>query len=139
MGTGTRRRLARAPALRRCAMSYKLHAARRPTAHKDADRSEKQIVSACRKLAAQMGCYMEVVSQRGGKGSGTTTGAPDAFLYCSGRCVPVEFKRSDGRLSVEQATCLARRLDQHVLTHIIRSEDEFIALINCLRRGGDAT
>lgn len=96
---------------------------------------EADLVNECRKLAAAMGAYLEVVGQRRAKGSGTTIGAPDAFLYASGKCLPCEFKRRDGRLSAGQALAQHKRMDQHVHTWIIRSTDEFISLVNAARRG----
>lgn len=40
-----------------------------------------------------------------------------------------------GRLSVDQATCLARRLDQRVRTRVVRSEDDFIDVTNWMGGG----
>lgn len=97
--------------------------------------TESALVNSCRKLSVAMGCYLEFISQRGGRGSGTTVGAPDAFLYCSNVCIPIEFKVGRNQLSEEQAACYAKRLDQHVETAVIRTEEQFVELVNRCRRG----
>ena len=96
---------------------------------------EKHLVDRCREIAVAMAAYMEVISQRGGKHSGTTVGAPDAILYCAGKVIPIEFKRfADGRISQVQAATMARRKAQGVDTAVIRDESEFIRLVNECRR-----
>lgn len=97
-------------------------------------RPEKALVSACQRIAKTMNAYIEVAGQRDARGSGSTIGLPDAFLYCAGHMVPVEFKVPPNTLSVPQAECMVRRLHQGVDTAVIRSEDEFVALINRCRR-----
>lgn len=96
---------------------------------------ESDLVSRCREDAEAMGVYLEVIGQRKAKGSGTTVGAPDAILYAAGHVVPVEFKRfKDGRISVAQAAAMVRRERQRVATHVIRTEAEFVALVNACRK-----
>ena len=97
---------------------------------------EKHLVSRCKEIAVAMAAYLEVISQRkGGHGSGTTTGAPDAILYCNKHVSPLEFKRfADGRISQVQAATMARRKAQGVDTAVIRDESEFIRLVNECRR-----
>jgi len=97
---------------------------------------EKHLVDRCREIAGAMAAYLEVISQRkGGRGSGTSLGAPDAILYCAGHVRIIEFKRAkDGRLSVVQAAAIERRRLQYVETAVIRDEGEFIELVNKCRR-----
>jgi hypothetical protein len=97
---------------------------------------EKHLVDRCREIAVAMAAYMEVISQRkGGRGSGTTAGAPDALLYCAGHVIPIEFKRfADGRISAVQAATIARRKAQGVETAVVRDEGEFVRLVNECRR-----
>ena len=95
---------------------------------------EADLVNRCREDAEAMGVYLEVAGQRKAKGSGTTVGFPDAILYACGHCVPVEFKRFEGgRISQAQAAAVIRRERQGVATRIIRTENEFVALVNHLR------
>jgi len=96
---------------------------------------EADLVNRCREDAKAMGVYLEVICQRRAKGSGTTTGAPDAILYAAGHVVPVEFKRAaDGRISAGQAAAMLNRERQGVATRVIRTEREFIALVNACRK-----
>ncbi len=96
---------------------------------------EADLVNRCREDAEAMGVYLEVIGQRKAKGSGTTTGAPDAILYSSRHVVPIEFKRfEDGRVSLAQAAAMLKRERQGVATHVIRTEAEFVALVNWTRR-----
>ena len=95
---------------------------------------EKDLVRACHKSAQSMGAYLEVAGQRMAKGSGTTVGFPDAFLYCSGKCLPIEFKTEKGRLSPGQALAQHKRMDQKVHTWVIRDVEAFEELINMCRR-----
>jgi len=95
---------------------------------------EADLVSRCREDAEAMGVYLEVAGQRKAKGSGTTVGFPDAILYACGHVVPVEFKRFEGgRISQAQAAAIIRRERQGIATRIIRTEDEFVALVNRCR------
>jgi hypothetical protein len=96
--------------------------------------SEKQLVSDCQQTARAMNAYLEVAGQRDARGSGSTIGLPDAFLYCAGKCLPVEFKAQKGRLSPGQTLAQHRRADQHVHTFIVRTVAEFVDLINGARR-----
>jgi hypothetical protein len=96
---------------------------------------ERHLVDRCREIAVAMAAYMEVISQRkGGRGSGTTAGAPDALLYCNAHVIPIEFKRfADGRISQVQAATIARRKAQGVETAVVRDEGEFVRLVNSCR------
>ena len=95
---------------------------------------EADLVNRCREDAEAMGVYLEVAGQRKAKGSGTTVGFPDAILYACGHVVPVEFKRfTDGRISQAQAAAIIRRERQGVATRVVRTEDEFVKLVNHLR------
>ena len=95
---------------------------------------EADLVNRCREDAKAMGVYLEVAGQRKAKGSGTTVGFPDAILYAAGHVVPVEFKRAaDGRISAGQAAAMLKRERQGVATRVIRTEDEFVKLVNHLR------
>lgn len=95
---------------------------------------EADLVNRCREDAEAMDVYLEVAGQRKAKGSGTTIGFPDAILYASGHVVPVEFKRfEDGRISKAQAAAILKRERQGIATRIIRTEDEFVALVNRCR------
>lgn len=98
------------------------------------EQSEKELVTACHKLAQKMNVYLEVAGQRMARGSGTTVGFPDAFAYVSGKCLPIEFKTKEGRLSPGQALAQNKRADQNVRTWIVRSTKDFIALVNEARR-----
>lgn len=96
---------------------------------------EADLVSRCREDAEAMGVYLEVAGQRKAKGSGTTVGFPDAILYAAGHVVPVEFKRAaDGRISAGQAAAMLKRERQGVATRVIRTEQEFVALVNACRK-----
>jgi hypothetical protein len=96
--------------------------------------TEKQLVSECLKVARAMNAYLEVAGQHRADGSGTTVGLPDAFLYCAGKCQPVEFKTPKGKLSPGQVLAQWKRADQHVHTWVIRSTAEFVDLVNGCRR-----
>ena len=96
---------------------------------------ERDLVDLCKVAAKAMGAYVELISQRGGKNSGTTKGAPDCFLYVAGRCIPIEFKTRTGRLSVQQIADKQRRWEHGVHTFIIRNLDEFVDVVNMARRG----
>lgn len=98
--------------------------------------SEKRLVSDCLAAAKAMNCYVEVAGQRNARGSGSTIGLPDAFLYCAGKCLPVEFKSPTGRLSPGQTLAQHKRADQHVHTFIVRSVAELIDIVNAARRFG---
>ena len=97
------------------------------------DQSEKSLVSLCKQAADAMGVWVELISQRGGKNSGTTKGAPDAHLYVAGKCLPVEFKTATGKLTVQQIANRQRREEHGVHTFVIRSLDEFVSVINAAR------
>lgn len=96
--------------------------------------TEKQLVADCLAAAKAMNAYVEVAGQRDARGSGSTIGLPDAFLYCAGKCLPVEFKTPKGRLSPGQTLAQHKRADQHVHTFIVRTVAEFCDLINGARR-----
>lgn len=96
--------------------------------------SEKSLVTTCCEVAEHMGCVLEVVGQRKAKGSGTTIGAPDALLSCSGRYIPIEFKTAEGRLTLAQKALIVDRQRCGVETAVIRGVDEFIDLVNRTRR-----
>lgn len=91
--------------------------------------SERSLVLACLEIANLKGAYLELISQRGGRNSGTTKGAPDGFLYWAGRCQPVEFKAPDGRMSRVQQIAQKLRLDNGVTTHVIRDVQAFADLM----------
>lgn len=96
---------------------------------------EADLVNRCREDAEAMGVYLEVAGQRKAKGSGTTVGFPDAILYAAGHVVPVEFKRAaDGRISAGQAAAMLKRERQGVATRVIRTEQEFVAIVNACRK-----
>lgn len=95
---------------------------------------EKELVRLCHQSARKMGVYLEVAGQRMAKGSGTTVGFPDAFLYCSGKCLPIEFKAEKGRLSPGQVLAQHKRMDQRVHTWVIRKVEDFEELVNMCRR-----
>lgn len=97
--------------------------------------SEKALVAACADVAAAMGCVLEVVGQRKARGSGTTIGAPDALLSTAGHYVPIEFKRPGGVLSLAQKALIEDRRRCGVETAVIRRVDEFVDLINAIRKG----
>jgi hypothetical protein len=101
---------------------------------------ERDLVSACCETATEINAHLEVAGQRNARGSGTTVGAPDATLFCSGNVVPIEFKRrgriasDDGQLSLAQRARIYDRYQQGIPTAVIFSEAEFIRLINWCRR-----
>jgi hypothetical protein len=94
------------------------------------DLLEKEIVAQCMEVVEKMGAFMELAGQYRADGSGSSVGFPDAFLYCAGKCLPVEFKTRTGRLSPGQVKASEKRLDQHVHTWIIRDRMELKDLIN---------
>jgi len=96
--------------------------------------SEKELVAECKKIAAAMNAYLELAGQLKARGSGSTVGLPDGFLYCARKCLPIEFKTEKGRLSAAQAGAQHRRMEQGVHTWIIRKPEEFIDLVNLCRR-----
>ena len=98
------------------------------------DYFEKTLVAACCEVAQAMGAHLEVIGQRNARGSGTTVGAPDALLVCCGQVRLIEFKTADGRLSLAQKSRIYERAEQHVDTDVVRSVNEFVALVNSCRR-----
>ena len=103
---------------------------------------ERDLVADCKRAADAMVVYVEWVSQRGGKHSGTSKGAPDCFVYVAGKVVPVEFKRAKhhdgtpaGRLSLDQNVAIERRLKQGVETHVVESVQGFANVVNAARTG----
>ena len=102
---------------------------------------ERDLVAACRRVLnwsePPLG-YLEVIGQRRARGAGNSLGAPDALLYCSGRVAIIEFKRPDGkgRLSDVQETARRIRAEHGVETYVIEQLDEFVALLNRMRRDG---
>jgi len=98
------------------------------------DRPESALTANIREMCRPGGllapCHLEWISQRGGKGSGTSEGAPDLILHRRGVTHIVECKRPDGgRLS--RAQIIAARLrweDGGVPTYVVASEQEFADL-----------
>ena len=101
------------------------------------DTSEKQLVHDCQTLLnltePPMG-YLELISQRGGKGSGTSLGAPDGILHVGGATLVIEFKRADGRLSKWQQLARKCRSEHGVETHVVRDVGDFAVLVNGRRK-----
>jgi hypothetical protein len=97
---------------------------------------ERDLVDLCRQAATAMSCYIEFISQRGGKNSGTTVGAPDGHVYVAGKCIPIEFKVAKGRLTTQQIANRQRREEHGVHTFVIRTLDEFVGVVNTARRSG---
>lgn len=104
---------------------------------------EKDLVFLCLEAAKAMSVYVEVISQRGGRHSGTSRGAPDFLVYVASRCIPIELKRAKdpatktpcGRLSLDQVVAIERRQAQGVETFVVTTLDEFVAVVNGARRG----
>ena len=97
---------------------------------------ERDLVNLCRQAATAMACYIELISQRGGKNSGTTVGAPDGHVYVAGKCIPVEFKVAKGRLTPRQIANQQLREEHGVHTFVIRTLDEFVGVVNAARKSG---
>ena len=102
---------------------------------------EARLVAECKAVADLYGVYVEWISQRGGKNSGTSRGAPDCFVYVNAQVLPVEFKRaknSDGTpagcLSLDQIVAMERRADQGVTTNIVTSAQQFGDMIAKAKR-----
>ena len=96
---------------------------------------ERDLVATCRLVAERANVYVEFICQRGGRRSGTTVGAPDALAYCNGRTAVCEFKRAaDGRLSKGQVAAMELRREHGVETHVVRSVDDFVKVVNQMRR-----
>jgi hypothetical protein len=93
--------------------------------------TESALVTACRQFVNTWAphAFLEVICQRGGRHSGTSRGAPDAFLYVSGRCLPIEFKSPTGRLSNWQETAWTERLKAGVGTYVVRDLQQFADLV----------
>ena len=98
------------------------------------DLLEKEIVAQCMEVVEKMGAFMELAGQYRADGSGSSVGFPDGFLYCAGKCLPVEFKTRTGRLSPKQIEAQHKRLDQGVHTWVIRDRMQLVDLINWCRR-----
>ena len=103
--------------------------------------TESALVLDCKRAAEAMSVYCEWISQRGGRHSGTSRGAPDCLVYVAGIVIPVELKRARqpdgtpaGRLSMDQVVAIERRAAQGVETHIVSDVREFVALVNAARR-----
>jgi hypothetical protein len=104
--------------------------------------SEAALVRDCIHAAEALRCYCEWISQRGGKGSGTTRGAPDCLLYCNGYVVPIELKRAKsrdgspgGKLSYDQIVAIERRRAQGVDTFVVDDVQMFATIVGACRRG----
>ena len=93
--------------------------------------TESNLVTACREFVNTWAphAFLEVICQLGGKNSGTSRGAPDAFLYVSGRCLPIEFKSQTGRLSNWQITAQRERAKAGVETYVVRDLQTFVELV----------
>ena len=96
--------------------------------------SERDLVAACLKVAKQAGVYLEVIGQRDARRSGSTKGAPDAFLYINGHCLPIEFKFGDNGLSEAQEECAYLRMMNGVFTFVLYTEKDFIRIIEVYHR-----
>ena len=97
--------------------------------------SEAALVSICQGVAKAANVLMEVAGQRKARGSGTSIGFPDAVLYCNGRTAVCEFKRAaDGRLSKGQVAAMELRREHGVETYVVRSVDDFVKVVNAMRR-----
>lgn len=102
---------------------------------------EADLVADVVRAAAAMNVYVEFCGQRKAKGSGSTRGLPDAFLYAGGKCLPLELKRpaSDGtragRFSLDQLVAAQRRREQSVETYAIDSLEAFVCCVNWARYG----
>lgn len=101
---------------------------------------ESDLMADCIRVAEVLGAHLEVAGQRKAKGSGSSKGLPDAFLYVAGWHHPLEMKRAAskgtqaGRFSYDQLVAAERRRDQGVVTYAPRTLEEFVALVNWSRR-----
>lgn len=104
---------------------------------------ESALVLDCKRAAEAMNVYVERIGQRRADKAGQERGAPDMLVYVAGRCIPMEFKRAKdrethtpcGKLSLDQVVAIERRAEQGVLTHVVTTLDEFVAVVNAARRG----
>lgn len=102
---------------------------------------ESDLVADCKKAAEAMNVYVEFAGQRKAKGSGSTRGLPDAFLYAGGKCLPIEMKRPktddtrQGRCSLDQIVAAERRRACGVETFLIDDLSAFVRLANWARCG----
>lgn len=102
---------------------------------------EAALVLSCKQAAEAMSVYCEWISQRGGKHSGTSKGAPDCLVYVHGQVLPCEMKRARnadgtpaGKLSYDQLVAIERRAAHGVKTHVVTSVEEFAQVVNRARR-----
>lgn len=101
---------------------------------------ESDLMSSLALVAKTCGVYLEVAGQRKAKGSGSTRGLPDGFLYVAGFCHPLEAKRCkalagrDGTFSNDQIVAADRRRSEGVQTYAPRTPQHLADLIGWSRR-----
>jgi hypothetical protein len=100
---------------------------------------ESDLVSLCCQLVhdaypPERRPVLELISQRGGKRSGTTVGAPDCFLTWAGWTVRVEFKRPDGKVRRAQTIQAQRCRDVGAESFFVRDVQAFACLLGWLSR-----
>ena len=101
---------------------------------------EAALVDQCRVVAKAMNCFLVEIGQRRAKGSGTTVGVPDLAVICAGKTVWIETKRchvpgeGHGVLSIGQSAFIEKAAAQGVKVHVVDRVEEFIAVVNGMRR-----
>ena len=101
---------------------------------------ERDLVATILEDAAALNVFVAPVGQYKAKHSGTYVGFPDLVVMASGKIALVELKRTKdaenpaGCLNLGQEAFIAKAADFGIKVHVVDSEQQFVQIVNDMRR-----